>query len=169
MWSRPEQENGGEGIGEEGVLDGWRGAARNRVFRSPGASQTWADARTCGFQLEGRLSLSWKRSSTPAAESGLETVEACENFVEGVAELSFSLRLLDCGSAGGNWHARSGRLELNDGRRHLEQSRRSLDRYGTESLEVGVRLRCLDGLVGRGFGEGKGRLREGRRGPSEGF
>ena len=75
----------------------------------------------CGFQFKGRLSLSRKkRVSGPVAETGLETVEACENFVEELADLNISLRLLDCGRCRGHWHARSGRLELNDGRRHLE-------------------------------------------------
>lgn len=67
----------------------------------------------------------------PGHGDGLETVKVCENFVEGLAELGISLRLLDCRRAGVNWHARSGRLELNDGRGHLERSTKLVG-YGTD-------------------------------------
>lgn len=62
-----------------------------------------------------------EESSPGCGDKVFETVRVCEeNFVEGLAGVNISLRLLDCRRAGCNWHARSGRLELNDGRRHLE-------------------------------------------------
>ena len=71
-----------------------------------------------------------------------------ENFVEGLAGVNISLRLLDCRRAGCNWHARSGRLELNDGRRHLENLDEVLVGRILNLWDVVVRLRCLVGWLG---------------------
>ena len=83
--------------------------------------------------------------------------ESLVNFVEGGIIVEISLRLLDCGRRLATGRARSGRLELNDGRRHLENSRQSLVRFVTDS-ECGSAT-SLSWVVVVWFGEEGGKTR----------
>ncbi len=117
----------------------------------------------------GNCWISARRQTLLVAETGSRQARDGEGLRETWsrrAELTISLRLLDCRRAGGNWHARSGRLELNDGRRHLGKSRQSSVRA---VLDSGCgRATSLSGGLGWWFG-GEGKLEEGERGPSDGF
>lgn len=151
-----------------------RGTRRGRwrmedVVRAAAAGQgAWGqrvESIVCQMQTVGSL----RRASldTPAGRVETRDGESRVNFVEeNLGGRSASLRLLDCGHAV-SWRARSGRLELNDGQRHLGGfSTKFVNTIGP--FEGVGRLRCLFG-GGWGWQMARGRDVERGSGAREAF
>lgn len=152
------------GVAAPGGGDGGRMDSGRCRSAGQGAWGQRVESIVCQMQTVGSL----RRASldTPAGRVETRDGESRVNFVEENLEgRSASLRLLDCGLAV-SWRARSGRLELNDGQRHL--GRFSTKFVNTIGPVEGVgRLRCL--LGGMGLADGQGKRRRAWKRSSAGF